>query len=259
MESGSADLPLDLSTKKPSSSTFLSGNASEIVQLLTKDKVKPFPCVHCNIGFTSATTLLVHQKYYCAKTAVVEKPPIPDHKDLNKVKDRSSSVTTVETSSDSRCIAGDPSESSEDDDVKCLTVGEGSHSANQSREAEKNPAITSSKTAGSHFCPDCAFRANTVRGLRSHFKCHSRDGSGKVKVQRTRTGSRSPGRAAFKRPKIDGVLPNPLANATFPEKKKFCKYCDISFKYLSTFLAHRKYYCTVRKIETVATTGVATS
>lgn len=30
---------------------------------------------------------------------------------------------------------------------------------------------------------------------------------------------------------------------------KYCKYCDISFTYLSTYVAHKKYYCTTRQPE----------
>ncbi|GAU96344.1 hypothetical protein RvY_07803 [Ramazzottius varieornatus] len=253
-----SDIPLDLSTRKPSLSTSLSESSSEIVQLLTKEKAKPYPCVHCNIGFTSAKTLLVHTNYYCAKTApAIERPVSINHKETNGYgmkRLRPESAPEIPAEADTR--PKNVPEFSEDEEGQGPKTPEES-GTNGTTDDEKKP---SPKSSEGHFCPDCAFRANTVRGLRSHFKCHSRDVSGKVKVQRTRTpGGRSPSRVVSKRPKIDGVLPNPMANSGLPEKKKFCKYCDISFKYLSTFLAHRKYYCTVRKTEAGTTAGGATS
>lgn len=37
--------------------------------------------------------------------------------------------------------------------------------------------------------------------------------------------------------------PQPSAAKRGPMTTKYCKACDISFNYLSTFIAHKKYYC----------------
>lgn len=43
---------------------------------------------------------------------------------------------------------------------------------------------------------------------------------------------------------IKPVLSVPTPKSKVPGGTKYCKTCDISFNYLSTFVAHKKYYCT---------------
>lgn len=51
---------------------------------------------------------------------------------------------------------------------------------------------------------------------------------------------------------VPRVPSRPLPSPTERSEKtgaKYCKYCDISFTYLSTYVAHKKYYCTARQPE----------
>ena len=57
--------------------------------------------------------------------------------------------------------------------------------------------------------------------------------------------------------KMDSVegAGSPFPNKKLPEKQspKYCKQCDISFMYLSSFIAHKKYYCSSHAAERPST------
>ncbi|OWA51520.1 hypothetical protein BV898_15999 [Hypsibius exemplaris] len=260
-ESSSHDQPLDLSTKPRDSIDLLdvrraSSSSTEILQLLTKESAttKRHPCLACGIGFTSSRTLEAHQKSYCMKKPVEDPstsspvaPPTTLRHSSPEAEKRHSVTTTAiytpEIPPSSEPASAPPTIRQR----RTLKVAPPSMAENVS---------TPDSPKSGNFCPQCPFRANTLRGLRSHItKCHSKEvggaGSGKAAVKlprasNTGSSSRSSVIVAPKRPKIDGVCGG--VSGGLAEKKKHCKYCDISFKYLSTFLAHRKYYCSVNKV-----------
>lgn len=47
-------------------------------------------------------------------------------------------------------------------------------------------------------------------------------------------------------------VPQSAANSSKKTGPKYCKSCDISFNYLSTFIAHKKFYCSSHAGETTA-------
>lgn len=51
----------------------------------------------------------------------------------------------------------------------------------------------------------------------------------------------NPSKMDCKSPPLDGV--DDLSTNNKKYGPKYCKSCDISFNYLSTFIAHKKYYC----------------
>lgn len=52
---------------------------------------------------------------------------------------------------------------------------------------------------------------------------------------------------------VDDCLPDDLSiNNNKKAGPKYCKSCDISFNYLSTFIAHKKFYCSSHAGETAA-------
>ncbi|XP_055344887.1 zinc finger protein ush-like isoform X2 [Paramacrobiotus metropolitanus] len=209
----SDDLPLDLSIKRHSTPS-ISSTSSEIVQLLTRDKHRRHPCLTCGIGFSSLKTLHAHLQFYCATKPTTDTLTTP---------------STTETPS-----------------VKSEPVTERSVTPTSTTASQSAPAETKSPVLSGHFCSFCAFRANTPRGLRSHVtKYHFKEAKN---VPTPREGGRP--RAHRQSVIVSAKRPKLVAQTTIaavPEKRKYCKYCDIYFKYLSTFLAHRKFYCTVRK------------
>ncbi|KAK6184615.1 hypothetical protein SNE40_007054 [Patella caerulea] len=48
-----------------------------------------------------------------------------------------------------------------------------------------------------------------------------------------------------------------LSAPSLPQGPKYCRNCDISFTYLSSFLAHKKYYCTAKAPEKVSPSASA--
>lgn len=219
------DLPLDLSTKRDTCSP-LSSKSNEIIQLLTRDNARRYPCISCNIGFSSLKTLSAHQQFYCTKTSVACTP-------------QTNHPTPFTLATFSPSITPEIQPKTPPKEVSDPTVSQ-------------SPRLTQEKAG--QFCPDCAFRANTIRGLRSHItKYHSKEAKNPVKAvpRKTKTtATRTSVIVGPKRVRIDGTPSSAATVSAAPEKKKYCKYCDIYFRYLSTFLAHRKFYCTVRKTET---------
>lgn len=51
--------------------------------------------------------------------------------------------------------------------------------------------------------------------------------------------------------------PTDRTTEKLPTNAKYCKYCDISFTYLATYVAHKKYYCTARQPEEMASPAKA--
>lgn len=54
------------------------------------------------------------------------------------------------------------------------------------------------------------------------------------------------------------VPPVPTPKSKLHGGTKYCKACDISFNYLSTFVAHKKYYCTAQTSDSADSSGTVT-
>lgn len=84
--------------------------------------------------------------------------------------------------------------------------------------------------------------------------CNSPAAAEATLVDVTATNSADTDASAAMKP----VPPVPTPKSKVHGGTKYCKACDISFNYLSTFVAHKKYYCTAQPPDSADSSGAAT-
>ncbi|CAG9567529.1 unnamed protein product [Danaus chrysippus] len=220
-------------------------------------------CMACGIHFSSYDNLTTHQSYYCTK------------------RETRSPRAVLETSRPS---------SGSDGGWKCPCCDVVSPTAAAAqRHMEAHAGVKAFR------CTICKYRGNTLRGMRTHIRVHFREKPSDLQeesyiscvLEEESRESTSPAPAAGERVHrcsscaytstyrgnvvrharlVHADEPEPDRTSPPPDIKKepdvdedtpnFCKSCNISFKYVNTYKAHKQFYCTAANQDAAANNNV---
>ncbi|XP_066594176.1 zinc finger protein ush isoform X2 [Prorops nasuta] len=219
-------------------------------------------CAACGIKFASMDNLVAHQSFYCPKRP----EPQEHHSRCTKCK------ANIEPGSTHTCGAGPTG------GWRCPVCGTVSPTAGAAqRHMDSHQGVKAFR------CKICCYKGNTLRGMRTHIRMHFEKRGTDLQEESYITcvlddeaiipmAEPAPATTPEEVPaetQVNGKTdarkspPVPLAPVSTnkvkqeredtppPEESldpsktgpRYCRSCDISFNYLSTFLAHKKFYC----------------
>ncbi|XP_024944046.1 zinc finger protein ush isoform X2 [Cephus cinctus] len=218
-------------------------------------------CAACGIKFASMDNLVAHQAFYCPK-----KPePKEHHSRCRKCK------VVIEPGTTHTCSSGPTG------GWICPVCGAISPTAGAAqRHMDAHQGVKAFR------CTICRYKGNTLRGMRTHIRMHfekrgtdlqeenyiicvleddttvptsepapattpeeipaEAQVNGKTEVRKS---PQPPATSVPSKVKQEREDTPPPEESLDPSKTgpRYCRSCDISFNYLSTFIAHKKFYC----------------
>ncbi|ENN79524.1 hypothetical protein YQE_03987, partial [Dendroctonus ponderosae] len=195
-------------------------------------------CLACGIKFTSPDNLNAHQQYYCLKRNETEREPKRCGKCRGILEPGHQCVAHS-------AVAGWK--------CPCCDIISATASAAQ-RHMETHTGVKA------YRCTICKYKGNTLRGMKTHIRMHFDKRSPdlqqclliKVKKEAMEpeviidaadgaTIKEEPETSTT--PKISKTLDEEIMQEVTKPGAHYCKSCDISFNYPTSFIAHKKFYC----------------